>query len=281
MHTHFSVDGPACQEVLCVPVTDDAGRVRGVVQYLFEVDEILFFGAEDDPNRLVGWSSAFNRMMSLSYRVAREKTIVLLDGESGTQKRLVAAAIHRISGRQGPVITIDCGAVSAERFPLELAQHAGIGAVVGTLLLSRLDRAPLDLQAALLHMLRTGVAEPSSPVRVDVRILCATERDLGRLVRQGAFFEHLYYRVNVFPIRVPPLRERMVDLEPLVEHYLRLIDRDRSISLTAQAWARLRDYHYPGNLAQLRAILERACVVSRPGATIGAEHIEFGLGLGS
>jgi two-component system response regulator FlrC len=226
--------------------------------------------------------------------VAPTPTTVLLLGESGTGKELVARLVHARSGRRGAWVAVNCAALPAELLESELFGHergAFTGASErrqgkfeladgGTLLLDEISELPLALQAKLLRVLQEREVDRvggRQPVRVDVRIVATTNRDLAEMVRRGEFRSDLYYRLHVFPIVLPPLRERPDDLPPLA-HAL-LADAARALGrptpeLTPGAIDRLASHGFPGNVRELRNVLERALVAARGGA-VEPRHLRF------
>ena len=238
--------------------------------------------AVDEDDRIIGTSKATRELITTLERVAASTANVLLVGESGTGKGLVARKIHASSDRaEGPFIHVDCGAISHGVFESELFGHergAFTGAVRkrrghfeladgGTLFLDEIGELPLDLQPKLLRalqersILRVG---GDAPVSIDVRILAATNRDLGAMVSGGAFREDLFYRIRVVEIAVPPLRQRRTDIPALIEHILpRLCRRNgrRRATIADDARDRLEAYGWPGNVRELENVLERAVVL--------------------
>jgi transcriptional regulator with GAF, ATPase, and Fis domain len=233
---------------------------------------------------IVGASLALRGLMLKIDKVAPTDTAVLLMGETGTGKELLARAIHQRSPRRDrPLVTVNCGAIPAGLVEAELFGHergAFTGALErrlgrfelasgGTLFLDEVGEIPLDAQVKLLRVLQDGVLErvgASSPVRTDARIVAATHRDLEADVAAGRFRADLYYRLSVLPIRVPPLRERLEDLPLLVEHALAKLGRrlgKPARALAPGSLERLRAYPWPGNVRELENVLERACVLAR------------------
>ena len=238
---------------------------------------------------LIGHSAPIQKVHSLVLRVAPTDATVLIRGESGTGKELTAKAIHRHSLRaQGPFMAVNCAAIPDSLLESELfgyAKGAFTGADrdkaglfelahKGTIFLDEIGEANASVQSKLLRALEERKFIPVGArreVEVDVRILAATNRDLEREISAGNFREDLYYRFNVFPIDLPPLRERLDDLAELSAHFLKQLGRGGA-SLDAQLLAHLRSYPWPGNIRELRNILERAHILAgqRP---IAAEHI--------
>ncbi len=230
------------------------------------------------------WSSeAMRRVMAQVERVAASETRVCILGETGTGKELIARTLHERSARSnGPFVTLNCAAVPAELIESELFGHekgsftgaAGrhIGkfeqAHRGTLFLDEIGDMPLAMQAKLLRVLEEGEVERvggDRPVAVNVRVIVATLRDLDGLVRDGKFRQDLYHRVYVFPLRLPPLREREEDIEMLAAHFARQVaDQNgwKPKPFTAGAIEELRSYSWPGNVRELRNVVERLMLLS-------------------
>jgi len=234
---------------------------------------------------IVGESGALRRLLTDLERVAGSDTTVLVTGETGTGKELVAHAIHRRSPRaDGPLVKVNCAAIAASLQESEFFGHekgAFTGATQrrdgrfkladgGTLFLDEVGELPLDLQAKLLRVLQEGEYEPVGGTRtekVDVRVIAATNRDLERMVADGTFRRDLLYRLNVFPVHVPPLRERGDDVLLRAEAFLARFAERRggpARSLPPEARARLRRYDWPGNVRELQNVLERAWITSPP-----------------
>jgi len=236
---------------------------------------------------LLGESAAMRNLRRQAELVATADVNVLIQGESGTGKELVARAIHAGSARRGrPLVKVNCASIPAELFESEFFGHARgafTGALQervgrfqladrGTLFLDEAGEIPASLQAKLLRVLQEGEFErvgEDRTRRVDVRVIAATNRELDREVEEGRFRQDLYYRLNVFPVRTPPLRERLEDVPMLAEHFLRQAARRMHCpapKLTAANVAELTGYSWPGNVRELQNVLERAMIVSRGGA---------------
>jgi formate hydrogenlyase transcriptional activator len=236
------------------------------------------------PTEIVGTSAALRRAVSLAAQVAPSDSTVLLLGETGTGKELFANAIHAQSRRSdGPLVKVNCAAIPATLLESELFGHekgAFTGAIAarpgrfeladgGTLLLDEIGDLPSEVQAKLLRVLqdhqvqRLGAARSH---RVDVRIVTATNRDLERRIAEGAFRQDLYYRVAVFAIRIPPLRERREDIPLLVWSIVnrRQAELDRHIErISKRSMDALQAYPWPGNVRELENVIERALILSR------------------
>lgn len=231
---------------------------------------------------IIGDSPAINTVFRLIEQVAPTESTVLITGESGTGKELAANSLHMNSRRAGkPFVRINCAAIPEGLMESELFGHekgAFTGAHSrkpgkfeladgGTLLLDEVGELPLPLQAKLLRVLQESEYERvggTSTVRVDVRIICATAKNLEAEVKAGRFREDLFYRLNVIPIVMPPLRERREDIPALVKHFLHAFSTGRGtpIDMTTEAMEMLICYHYPGNIRELKNIIERASVLT-------------------
>ncbi|MBU0673087.1 MAG: sigma-54 dependent transcriptional regulator [Proteobacteria bacterium] len=235
------------------------------------------------PARIIGRSPAMAELAELIDRVADSDSTILITGESGTGKELVAAALHYQSGRSGgPYVKVNCGAIQEHLIESELFGHekgAFTGALArkigrfemadgGTLLLDEIGDLPLHLQVKLLRVLQEREIErvgSGRPIRIDVRILCATAKDLKEEVKAGRFREDLFYRLQVIPLFVPPLRERKEDIPDLVRYFLDefQVMRGMGLDLSPGGLSCLMGYNFPGNIRELRNIIERASVLTR------------------
>ncbi len=232
---------------------------------------------------IVGESEAFKAALGKASQVATTDATVLLLGETGCGKEVFARAIHESSPRADqPLVTVNCAAIPRDLVESEFFGHvkgAFTGAMArrdgrfpcadgGTIFLDEIGELPLDVQAKLLRVLQEGEFEPvgsSKSCRVDVRVIAATHRNLAEAVRQGQFREDLFYRLNVFPIEIPPLRKRDEDILLLAELFAeRAADRfgRPRKRLNREHAARLRSYHWPGNVRELQNIIEHAVITS-------------------
>ncbi len=239
---------------------------------------------EHDFDEVIGNSPELISVLDSVGQVAATDSTVLIYGETGTGKELIARAIHERSHRQGrPLVKVNCGAISAGLVESELFGHvkgAFTGAIDkrigrfelangGTIFLDEIGELPVETQVKLLRVLQEQEFEPvgsSRTIRADVRVIAATNRNLKDEVIAGRFRADLYYRLNVFPIRVPPLRHRRADIPPLVMYFLQRFSRKmgRSVHSISQAtMERLVAYHWPGNIRELQNVIERALVTSK------------------
>ncbi len=247
-----------------------------------------------DDMGILGRSPAIERLREQIRRVAPAQGRVLVTGENGSGKELAAAAIHAHSKRaSGPFVKLNCAAIPKDLLESELFGYekgAFTGAVAskkgrleladgGTLFLDEIGDLALEAQAKLLRVLETGEIERIGGTRtanVDVRLIAATNKDLPAMVRAGEFREDLWFRLNVLPITVPPLRERRSDVVPLATHFLTLFAAAEGrgpLALADDARALLEDYHWPGNVREMRNLMERA-VVLVPGDTVTAGDLD-------
>ena len=280
LHIHHTPRGKEYVNVEMWPVKDP------------QTDEVIFFIERMCPSdvattissqeRLVGQAPSFQKMLNLVERVARSRTSVMLLGESGTGKELVAETIHRLSDRNGkPFVPVECTGLPEALFESELfgyvkgaftgaeSNKAGLveAASGGTLFLDEVGDIPLSDQVKLLRLLETRRYRrvgSNEWQEADFRLICATNKDLSSMIMSGAFRDDLFYRLSVFEIELPPLRDRMEDLELLIATILdRLSMSDTTFS--DESLVCLRQYHFPGNIRELRNIVERAVLLADDG----------------
>ena len=262
-------------------VVRDNKRLRGELERRYRFDQ------------LIGTSVAFRQVIDLIAKVCESRATVLLTGESGTGKELIAKAIHFNSPRQDePFVAINCAALPEALLESELFGHvkgAFSGAVSsrtgrfkaadgGTMFLDEVADMPAATQAKILRLLEERTFEPIGSTRseqVDIRIIAATHKDLRQAVAAGNFREDLYYRLNVFPIAIPSLRERAADIPLLAAHFLNQLANEtgkRIVNFTPKAMALMTAYAWPGNIRELMNCIERAVIVCR-GSTIDAPEL--------
>ncbi|HEY0792463.1 MAG TPA: sigma-54 dependent transcriptional regulator [Chthoniobacterales bacterium] len=236
---------------------------------------------------IVGTSSAYRSVRKRIELVAPTDSTVLIQGETGTGKELIAREIHKLSRRKDrPLVRVNCASIPKELYESEFFGHvrgAFTGAIKdrvgrfeaahgGTLFLDEIGEIPLDLQSKLLRALQEKQYErvgDEKTKRADVRIIAATNRDLEREVEAGRFREDLYYRLNVFPVRVAPLRERRDDIPLLAKYFVEMLATELKCPkarLTEAGVARLQNHDWPGNIRELRNVIERSLIVARGGA---------------
>ena len=234
------------------------------------------------PN-LVGSSELFTGLLETVKSVAHRHCCVMITGETGTGKEMVARKIHHSSQRsEMPFIPVDCTTLTGQLFESQLFGHvkgAFTGAIHdtlgffraadgGTIFLDEISEIPLDLQAKLLRVLQEGVVTPVGSTKshpIDVRILCAANRDLHEMVKNNEFRADLFYRINVVNLEIPPLRQRLEDILPLANHFLAnqaCFYDEPSKKLSSHAERLLLKYHWPGNVREIANAMERAYVLS-------------------
>ncbi len=258
---------------------------------LLSVNRLLSDDPEDEDGVLVGKSPAMLRLRQLIDRVAPTDATVLVTGESGTGKEMIAREFYRRSPRRShPFIKVNCAAISENLIESEFFGHergAFTGATErregrfelanqGTLLLDEVSEIPSNLQAKLLRVLQEREFERvggSRTIKVNVRIIATSNRDLMSYVEKGDFRQDLYYRLNVFPVHVPPLRERAEDILVLADHFLRRFARKHGVKVTGfsdSARGAIMAYRWPGNVRELQNTVERAVILSEAGRPIAA-----------
>jgi len=281
------------------PITSD--------KLLLTVENALKLGQLENENRdlrhrvgkhqIVWVSESMGRVMTQLERIAASETRICIYGETGTGKELAARTLHEKSPRsQGPFVTLNCAAVPPELIESELFGHekgAFTGAMQrhigkfeqahrGTLFLDEIGDMPRNMQVKLLRVLEEGEIERlggGKPLIIDVRVLVATHRDLRALVKEGQFRSDLYHRVVVFPITLPPLRERADDIPELIEHFTTQVCAQNGwklVPFTREALDALKAYSWPGNVRELRNMVERLLLLATSG-TVDAATVELAL----
>jgi transcriptional regulator with PAS, ATPase and Fis domain len=288
LHVHHTPRGEEYVGVEMWPVKDPHdGEIRHFIE-IMRPSTVASAGANAEG--LVGRSPAFRHALALVERVAPSDASVMLLGESGTGKELLAQAVHRLSTRStGPLVPVECTGMPESLFESELFGHVkgaftgatgdkpGLVEVAarGTLFLDEVGDIPLGEQVKLLRLLETRRFRRVGSTdwrEADFRLVCATHRDLAAMVHAGTFREDLYYRLNVFEIELPPLRERREDIVPLVDSMLARLGVDGRVRVGDDAMACLLAYAFPGNVRELRNLVERASLLADDGV-IRPEHL--------
>ncbi len=285
LHIHHTPRGDEHVDVELTPIRNAQGETTSFIEMIHTVRT----ASATSEGELVGRSPAFKRMLQQVTRVAPSSADVLLLGESGTGKELVAHAVHAASPRAGgPFVEVDCSSLPENLFESELfgyekgafsgATHRKQGLVEaangGTLFLDEVGDIPLGLQVKLLRLLETATYRRVGgvePLRADFRLVAATHRDLRQMVADGTFRRDLYYRISTFPVMLPSLRERMEDLPLLIEALLKRIEAGRMLTIHPATLVCLSRYAFPGNVRELRNILERASLLA-DGDVLLPEH---------
>ncbi len=287
VHIHHGPAGVEYVDVELRPLLDESGEIEGFVEVIAPIPH----ASAKAGGSFVGRSSAFGEMLELIQRGAGSDVPILLLGESGTGKELAARAIHDASPRnQGAFVPVECSGLGEALFESELFGHArgsftgahnrkpGLveAATGGTLFLDEIGDVPLSLQMKLLRVLESGMYRPVGDIEArsaDFRLVCATHRDLDCMVAEGSFRRDLYFRINTFPIAMPPLRERREDIPLLCDTLLGHSGK----RLSPEALSMLHAHDFPGNIRELRNIIERAVLLS-DGVQIEARHLPAYLG---
>lgn len=285
LHLHHTPRGEEHVDVQTHPVRNDAGEIIYLVEVMRQAKVASALPVGDG---LVGRSKTFNDMLELIHRAAPSDVTVLLQGESGTGKELVAQALHDSSQRNREAfVPVECSGLTETLFESELfghekgaftgAHHRKIGLVEaargGTLFLDEAGDIPLSMQVKLLRLIETGTYRRIGSIETqeaDFRLVCASHRDLKKMVEEGSFRQDLYYRISAFPIHLPALRERIADLPLLIETLLQRMDQH--FALHANTLACLKAYSFPGNIRELRNVLERASLMA-DGDIILPQHL--------
>lgn len=276
------------EAILGMEVTGMLGRTQILLRHLTEEHEIAVV-QDNQLGSLVGGSQPMRELYGFLRAVAPTPTTLLIQGESGSGKELVARTLHQLSHRNGPFVIFDASVTDRELIRSDLFGHlkgAFTGAASsregafrkanqGTLFIDEIGELPLELQPRLLRALENREVTPlgsDQPIRVDVRVIAATHRDLAAMVQAGTFRADLFYRLSVITIDVPPLRDIPEDIPLLVQHFLK--QRALDCHLTPAALKTLQAYSWPGNIRELRNVLERAAALAK-GKSIHPQDLHF------
>ncbi len=306
--------------VVGTPIKDETGKIIRVVNASRDITEVDRLQSELNEirqkmegykqeleqlksktlakNQIIYQSLEMEKVISLAYRVKDVESTILIYGETGVGKEVIASYIHHSSNRADkPFITINCGAIPESLLESELFGYekgAFTGAVSqkrglfelaneGTLFLDEIGEMPLNLQAKLLRVLQEQTfvrVGGTKEIKVNFRLIAATNRNLYEEMKKGKFREDLYYRLNVIPIRIPPLRERKDDIFALIQHYVQYFNEKYNLSksISNSALKKLQQYHWPGNVRELKNIVERLIVLTEKDK-IKLEDLETLIGL--
>jgi transcriptional regulator with PAS, ATPase and Fis domain len=290
-HLHHTTHGEEYINIELTPIANASGHQS---YYVEKMEPIRVAQGQPAARGLIGRSPAFQEMLALVARVAPSMATVLLLGESGTGKELVAQAVHAASTRaHRPFVVVDCASMPENLFESELFGHergaftgasaarAGLveSACGGTLFLDEVGDIPLTIQVKLLRLLESGTYRRvgSTALRhADIRVISATHRELAQMVSLGTFREDLYYRLSIFPIHLPALRERKADIALLSAALLQRMSPERDLTLSPAALGLLQEQNFAGNVRELRNLLERTSLLC-DGDTLEKRHLERAL----
>lgn len=276
-HIHHTPRGREHVDVGLTPILNKDGEIIFYIETLKQQQHVSVLPSHHDA---VGRSSKFVHMLGLVERVAQSDTPVLLLGESGTGKEVIADIVHKKSKRRSSdFVVVDCSGLTDTLFESELFGHqkgSFTGAFTekkglveladgGTLFLDEIGEIPLGQQVKLLRLIETNTYRKVGGLEVlntNFRLICATHRDLKKMVEQGTFRQDLYFRINAFTINIPALRERKDDIELLAKSLLSRLTQNKQITLSSQAHLFLRQYPYTGNIRELRNMLERGVLLT-------------------
>ncbi len=260
-----------------------------------EKEEILKLQKGEEEKKLIqGKSTSFRDILDNADKVAPTDTTVLILGESGSGKEVIARYIHKKSGRPGHFIPVNCASIPSSLLESELFGYergAFTGAYKrkkgfielaneGTLFLDEIGEMPLELQAKLLRVLQDGMIYKlgsESPIKVNFRLICSTNKDLENMVKEEKFREDLFYRISVFPLRIPPLRERPEDIPYLANYYVEYYSikiKGKKIKISDEAMDKMLNYEWTGNVRELENVIERSVIISN-GDIIKEEDISI------
>jgi TyrR family helix-turn-helix protein/PAS domain S-box-containing protein len=290
----------------CKPIKDTAGRIVGAIEIIKDLKEIealanaVSQAAQITFSDIVGASASIKEVILLAAKIARTQSIVSIRGESGTGKELFARAIHAESRRKGPFIAINCAALPESLLESELFGYEGGAftgarrqgkaglfeiAAEGSVFLDEIAEMPLKVQAKMLRLIQEKQVRRiggGAEIPIHARIITATNRNLERMVEEKQFREDLYYRINVLPIHIPPLRRRPEDIPLLTDHFLYQLSahfHKKPQQLASDAMEKLNRHDWPGNVRELRNLIERAAILSS-GEVIDKESILFSFEVG-
>ncbi len=293
LHLHHTPRGESYVNIELVPLRDARGEPAWFIE---KMEPLALAQGQPASQGLIGRAPAFQQMLALVARVGPSNASVLLLGESGTGKELVAQAVHAASHRAAaPLVVVDCASLPETLFESELFGHergAFTGATQarpglaeaadgGTLFLDEVGDIPLPMQVKLLRLLESGTFRRVGSTelrRTDLRIVSATHRDLKAMVAEGRFRTDLYHRLCTYPIVLPPLRARSADIPLLAEALLARVAPRPGMHLSKGALARLQQHHFPGNVRELRNVLERAALLC-DGNRIEPDHVARALAI--
>lgn len=250
---------------------------------------------------IIGTSDAMMEVKHVIARVAPTNAVVLIEGESGTGKELVARQLHQLSGRQGPFVAVNCGAIAPDLLESELFGHAAgsfTGAKAsreglfsfasgGTIFLDEIGEMPLKMQTALLRVLEQRAIRPvgsEKEVNIDVRVVAATNRKLAEEVEQGNFRRDLFYRLNVLDILIPPLKDRPEDVVELTHHFTRQLASElgvKEVVWSHEDLVKLQQHDWPGNIRELRNMIERCILLGKPPAEYWKQPVKEKVSIGT
>lgn len=291
LHLHHTPQGEAYVNIELAPLRDASGAQAFFIE---KMEPLRVARSQAVAQGLIGRSPAFQHMLGLVARVAPSQATVLLLGESGTGKELVARAVHEASPRaHRALVAVDCSSLADNLFESELFGHergaftganSARGGLVeaasgGTLFLDEVGDIALPMQVKLLRLLETGTYRrvgSSEQRHADIRVVSATHRDLNQMVAEGSFREDLYYRLSTFPIHLPSLRERQSDIGLLATALLARVAPQRKLQVSKSALRLLQAQDYPGNVRELRNLLERAALLC-DGDTLEPSHVQQAL----
>ncbi|GGQ23455.1 sigma-54 interaction domain-containing protein [Shewanella litoralis] len=276
VHIHSTAQGKSYCDILMKPIKDDAGIIMGFLEIL---DSIDYASTESKKDTMVGQSAPFKQMLNKINRASQSNIAVLLQGETGAGKELVAKAVHQASNRSDkPFVVIECTGLSESLFESELfgfEKGAFTGATTskkglieiahgGTVFFDEIGDVPMNMQVKLLRLLETQCYRAVGGLkqkRSDFRLVSASHKNLLELVDKGEFRRDLYYRIAGFPIYLPSLRERQDDIPTLINHFMKLSDYKHK-KFSANALQLLSSYSFPGNIRELKNIIEQSALIA-------------------